>query len=142
MALAITLTHLGMARLDADDPSGARSALIDALELSRDIDHREKTRAPLQRDTHSSAGLVWALEALAALAVATADHEKGALLLGAAEGVRRSIGAATWAPDRQTHERTELALRAALGDDGFRTKFSEGMRMSPEDAATLAAALR
>jgi len=142
MALSVTVVHLGMARLDAGDVPGARSALIESLNLALDLDFRTRMRASLQRDTHSAAALAYALEALAALAMASSDHEKGALLLGAAQGVRKSIGMATWAPYRYMNERTERALRTALGDDGFRAKFSEGERMSPEDAATVAAALR
>lgn len=141
MALSVTVVHLGMARLDAGDIPGARSALIEALDLARDLDHRDRTRASLQRDTHSAAALAYALEALAALAVATANHERGALLLGGAQGVRRSVGDATWAPFRHMNERTEHALRAALGEDAFRTKFSEGTRISLEEASKLAAAL-
>jgi len=142
MALSVTVVHLGMARLDAGDVPGARSALMETLKLARDLDRLTRTRAALQPDPHSAAVLAYAFEALAALAVATADHEKGALLLGAAQGVRRSVGMATWAPYRYMNERTEVALRTMLGDDGFKTKFSEGVRMSPEDAATLAEALR
>jgi len=142
MALSVTVVHLGMARLDAGDVPGARSALMETLKLARDLDRLTRTRASLQPDPHSAAVLAYAFEALAALAVATADHEKGALLLGAAQGVRRSVGMATWAPYRYMNERTEVALRTMLGDDGFKTKFSEGVRMSPEDAATLAEALR
>lgn len=142
MTLSVTVVHLGMARLDAGDISGARSALIEAIQLARDLDRHDRTRASLPRDTHSAAALAYALEALAALAVATGNHEKGALLLGAANGVRQSVGSATWAPYRHMNERTEHALRDALGDDRFRTEFSEGMRMSPEDAATVAASLR
>jgi hypothetical protein len=137
MALAVTVVHLGMARLDAGDILGARSALIEALQLARDLDHHTRTRASLQRDTHSAAALAYALEALAALAVATANHERGALLLGAAQGVRMSVGAATWAPYRHMNERTEHALRAALGEDAFAAKFSEGTRISLEEVLKL-----
>jgi predicted ATPase len=137
MALAVTVVHLGMARLDAGDIPGARSALIEALKLARDLDHHTRTRASLQRDTHSAAALAYALEALAALAVATANHERGALLLGAAQGVRMSVGAATWAPYRHMNERTEHALRAALGVDAFAAKFSEGTRISLEEVSKL-----
>jgi hypothetical protein len=142
MALALTLTHLGMARLDANDPTGARSPLIEALEISRGLDHWENTRTALQRDTLASMILTWTLEALAALAIATAHHENGALLFGAAEGVRLSTGGTMWAPNRSTHEATERELRAALGADGFQTKFSEGTRLSAGDTAALAKVLR
>jgi hypothetical protein len=106
MALAITLAHLSMARLAMEDSPGARSALSEALELSRHLDQQERMRTVLQREPYPATGL------------------------------------ATWTIDRQTHEHTERALREALGDEGFRRKFSEGMQMSPEDAATVAAALR
>ena len=59
--------------------------------------------------------------------MATADHEKGALLLGAP-----TASASRWG------ERTERALRAALGDDGFAAKSSEGMRISVEEASKIA----
>jgi predicted ATPase len=126
IALAISLANLGMARLGADDVSGARSALIEAIELASDLGNRET--------------MVWSLEALAALAVATNIHETGALIFGAAEGVRRSIGIATWTP--YGHERTEQELRVALGDGAFAAKFSEGTRIPLQDAIGLALALR
>ncbi len=97
---------LGIARLGARDPARARFALIEALELSGGLDQWENMRTALQRDTLASGILTWTLEALAALAVAIAHHENGALLFGAAEGVRRSIGGATWVPNRQAHEAT------------------------------------
>jgi predicted ATPase len=142
MALALTLTYLGMARLDENDPTAAWSPLIEALELSRGLDHWENTRTALQRDTLASMILTWTLEALAAMAVATAHHKNGALLFGAAEGVRLSAGGTMWAYNRSTHETTERELRAALGADGFQTKFSEGTRLSAGDTVALAKALR
>jgi predicted ATPase len=142
MALSVTDAHLGMARLDAGDVPGARSALIEALKLARDLDHHTRTRGSLQRDTNSAAALAYALEALAALAVATAAHEKGVLLLGAAQGVRRSVGMATWAPYRYMNDRTERTLRGALGDDAFASKVSEGTKISLDEVLKLAAALR
>jgi hypothetical protein len=126
MALALTLVCLGMARLGARDPARPRFAPIEALELSSGLDQWENMRTALQRDTLASGILTWTLEALAALAVAIAHHENGALLFEAAEGVRRSIGGATWVPNRQAYEATERELRAALGDDGFQTKFLRG----------------
>jgi len=99
------LMCLGITRLGARDPARARFALIEALELSSGLDQWENMRTALQRDTLASGILTWTLEALAALAVAIAHHENGAPLFGAAEGVRRSIGGATWVPNRKLMKR-------------------------------------
>ena len=60
-----------------------------------------------------------ALEALAAVAVAAGDPELAGTLFGAADGVRRAIGAGVWVTDRASHDKTAAQLRTQLGDSGY-----------------------
>lgn len=127
MMLQIALMNLGQARLGVSDPAGAQAALLESLKLAHDLgDH---------------GGSPPTLNALAAVAVARGDPERGAMLLGAAEGARRSIGTTTWVRDWATHERTERELRKALGDDRFTTTFTKGMTLTIPDALRVASEL-
>jgi predicted ATPase len=127
MMLQIALTNLGQARLDADDVTGARAALLESLQLGGDLGEY--------------GGRPSTLNALAALALARGDEERGAMLLGAAEGARRSMGSTTWVRDWVTRESTEPELRAALGDERFAAAYSDGLALTTTDALSAAAEL-
>jgi predicted ATPase len=126
--LILALLNLGWARLTVGEVNPARESLSEALHLLIGLRYNRVDSARV-------------LEALAAVAVALGDPLRGALLFGAAEGARRSVGAGVWIPDRPTHERTEQALRAALGPDVYIAKLAEGGRLSLEDSVELAAEL-
>lgn len=66
------------------------------------------------------------------------EGRKGAVLFGAAEGVRGSIGIGVWLTDVATHEETAAALRADLGGDAYEAAVDEGMRCPPADLYALA----
>lgn len=125
--LAIALSTVGRARLGVGDLRGAKAASVESLQLAGSLGDRGVS--------------AWALEGLAAVAVAAGDPSTGALLFGAAEGTRKSLGRATWVTEQQAYERTERELRAALGDAPFEATFGEGMKMALPDVRTLAAAL-
>jgi predicted ATPase len=127
MMLQIALMNLGQARLGVRDAAGAQAALLESLELADDLGNR--------------GGSPSTLNALAAVAVARGDPERGATLLGAAEGARRSVGTTTWVRDWVTHERTERVLRAALGDDRFTETFTKGATLTIPDALRVAGEL-
>ena len=103
--LSFTLINLGWANLARGALDAARPPLQEALERAALVDSRPD--------------IARALEALAALAMRSGDADRAARLFGAAEGARRSVGAPIWVPDRQTHQQTEEALRAALGDEAY-----------------------
>jgi len=79
-----------------------------------------------------------AVEALAEVSSQAGDPETGAILFGAAEGVRSSVGALVWAPERASHDRTETSLRTALGGERFEARFAEGAALSIPETLALA----
>jgi predicted ATPase len=115
--LSNALINLGLARLGLGDLDSARGLLREAVKHAAAMDN---TRESLAR----------ALDALAAVAVAADDLEHGATLLGAAEGVRRSIGAVLWVTDRSRHADTETRLRAKLSDSAYTEAIQRGRNLS------------
>jgi tetratricopeptide (TPR) repeat protein len=109
------LAYAGLGRLDA-----AEAALRDAITAAAALDSRETTAR--------------ALDALAAVALAAGDPDRGALLSGTAERVRRSVGATVWTTDRPLHRRTQDTLAAELGGARARERIEAGTRLTPEEA--------
>ncbi|MFC5656465.1 hypothetical protein, partial [Streptomyces nogalater] len=62
-----------------------------------------------------------------------------ALLLGAADAARRSVGAPLPPAERTDVDRIERAARATLGDADFTRSFDDGTRLTPEEALRAAA---
>jgi hypothetical protein len=122
--LSHALVHLGWAHLLLGDRASARPPLRDALGLAaRQGDHE---------------GMARAFEALAALTLAEGHPDRAARLFGAAEGARRAVGAALWRTDLASHQGTEGALRAALGDQAYRSASAAGAALPLPDALALA----
>jgi predicted ATPase/class 3 adenylate cyclase len=124
--LGLTLLNLGWAQLGVADFAAAVSSLRESLDLV----------APLR--TNDAARV---LEALAAVALSAEEPAVGAVFFGAAEGVRRSLGASVWVPDRASHDHTDKALREALPPEEYESRFAEGTSVTIEEAAELAARL-
>ncbi|MBV2156652.1 BTAD domain-containing putative transcriptional regulator [Kitasatospora sp. SUK 42] len=87
-------------------------------------------------------GLALSLEGLAGAAAlhgtpSAAGH--AALLLGAAEAARRSVGAPLPPAERTDVDRITRAARTALGDAAFTGAFERGTRLTPEEALRQAA---
>ena len=100
--LSNALINLGWVYHWLGDLEAARAQLREAAKHAAVPDNRES--------------LGRALEALAAVDVAAGHPELAATLFGAADGVRRSIGAGVWMTDRVSHEQTEAQLRTQLGE--------------------------
>jgi hypothetical protein len=81
-----------------------------------------------------------ALEALAAVGVSAGDPELAATLFGAADGVRRSIGAGVWMTDRVSHEQTEAQLRTQLGESAYATAIERGRSLTVDQLLELTSA--
>jgi tetratricopeptide (TPR) repeat protein len=123
LLLSYGVLNLGWARLGLGDPQGARDAFRRAYAEAGSGDRQISARA---------------LDALASVAVREGDARHGALLFGAAEGIRRSIGVGVWLTDATSHDRTEEALRAALGDEGYRAALAEGLGLSADEIVPIA----
>ncbi len=95
------LVNLGLAHTARGDFDAAHRVLGEALERSRVMQTRETTAR--------------ALDGLAAVAVATGEPERATRLAGAAEGIRRSLGADVFPPDRISWARTRALLDERLG---------------------------
>jgi predicted ATPase len=122
--LSFALVNLGWARLAIEDTAGAKRAILRSLQEASSIDARES--------------IARAVEAMAAVALNESESDMSAILFGAAEAVRRSIGAVVWVPDRPTHAIVETSLMARMGEEGYQASFDKGTALTVSDAIELA----
>jgi hypothetical protein len=98
----------------------ARALLDEGLELSLAV-----------RSTRN-VGLY--LPAFARLAFVEGDAERAALLVGAAEGLRRRVGLRAWPMLRPEEAELVAQIRQAVGADRFEEVFAAGARLSRREA--------
>jgi predicted ATPase len=79
-----------------------------------------------------------ALGALAAVAETSDDTERAAMLFGAAEGVRGTLGSEVWGIDQEAHAETAEGLRTRLGEEPYRRLTSRGASLALDDVIELA----
>jgi predicted ATPase/class 3 adenylate cyclase len=82
--------------------------------------------------------VAYALDCFAVTAGAKGQGERAARLWGAAEALRKSIGATLHGTDRPDYDRSVAASHAQLGEAEWEAAFAQGMAMSPEEAAEYA----
>ena len=124
--LSNALINLGWVHHWLGDLEAARARLREAVKHAAVPDNRES--------------LGRALEALAAVAVTAGDPELAATLFGAADGVRRSIGAGVWMTDRASHEQTAAQLRTQLGDTAYTAAADRGRNLTVDQVLELISA--
>jgi DNA-binding CsgD family transcriptional regulator len=107
-----------------DDHDLAEGFLKEALVLSRELG-----------DWASGA---YCLEGFAGLAGAKAQGGRAARLWGAAEALRKTIGAPLSSEGRLYFERNMVAARAQLGEAAWEAAFAQGMAMKLEEAVEYA----
>jgi predicted ATPase len=106
-----------------------------------------KAPGPLGEAIHLAIGLsnvetiARALDAFATLALQTGDAAQGAVLFGAATGMRRSVGAEVWAVDRADHADTADKLRGRLGGETYQQLLDKGAALPLEQVLELTAAV-
>ncbi len=127
MMLSNALISLGWAHMGQHDVEGTPGPLAEALELAIELANRETVAR--------------AFDAFAALAEQTGDASKGAVLFGAAAGMRRSLGADVWAIDSTSHADTAERLQADLGDQTYQQLFDQGTTLALDDVLGITAAL-
>jgi predicted ATPase len=98
----------------------ARRLLDDALELSLAVP-----------STHA---VVMCVAAFARLAFAEGDAERAALLIGAADGLRRRVGLWAWPMMRRGEAELIAKVREALGASRFDATFAAGARLNRREA--------
>jgi tetratricopeptide (TPR) repeat protein len=124
--LSHALINLGWVHLRLGDIDPARKQLNESLQHAVVLGSR--------------GSIARALEALAALASEAGNPEQGATMLGAAEGIRRSIGAPVFGTDRTSHEQTAKRLRALLGEATYRSAVDRGSLLTVDEVLKLAEA--
>ena len=121
---AVALFNLGCAQLETGEPELSARAFAASTRLCLDGGFREQ--------------LVYCLVGVAAVAEQRGDVLEAGALLGAADTMLETMGAALAPYERLLRLRTMSSVRAALADDADRV-WSEGRERRPED--TLEAAL-
>jgi predicted ATPase/DNA-binding SARP family transcriptional activator len=158
--IADALRSLGWLALNQGDLARAAALLEDSLALYRKHGyvqyiawalHSLASVALLQGNNEHAAALcvesltlgrkaadryiiAWCLEDVAGVAMAQGDSLHAALLMGAAEGLRTTIGARLLAFDRVRYERTVAAVRAALDAVAFAAAWAAGRALPLEQA--------
>jgi predicted ATPase/DNA-binding XRE family transcriptional regulator len=74
------------------------------------------------------------LESLAMLSCREGQMKRGALMLGAADGVRDGMGIPQPVTSQAVRAPIVVAIRSAIGEDDFRAQLAVGHSMSPEQA--------
>ena len=121
--LSNALINLGWVHHWLGDVEAARQRLREAVKHAAVPDNRES--------------LGRALEALAAVSVTAGDPELAATLFGAADGVRRSIGAGIWMTDRASHDQTAAELQTTLGDTAYAAAVDRGRNLTIDQVLEL-----
>ena len=122
--LSNALIALGWAYLGRGDVTAAGQRLGESLDGAVALANRET--------------IARALDALAALAEQTGDASHGATLFGAADGVRRSVGAGVWLIDRTSHDETAKRLHARLGDSAYQRLADRGATLALDEILKIA----
>jgi non-specific serine/threonine protein kinase len=97
-----------------------------------------KEALTLNRELGNWADGAYCLESFAGLAGAQAQGERAARLWGAAEALRKTIGAPLSIEGRLYFERSMVAARAQLGEAAWEAAFAEGRAMKLEKAVEYA----
>jgi hypothetical protein len=106
-------------------------------EVARLTGRRDEARAwlreavVLEHRADTGSGLVFALEELAALEAEERDHALAAWLLGAALGLRETLGLRVSPVDPSGHARWLEACREALGPRELEARLAEGRSLDP-----------
>ena len=116
VCLSNALINLGWVHHWLGDVEAARARL------------REAVKRAVMPDNRESIGR--ALEAMAAVSITAGHPGLAATLFGAADGVRRSIGAGVWMTDRASHDQTAAELQAKLGDTAYAAAIDPGRSLT------------
>jgi ATP/maltotriose-dependent transcriptional regulator MalT len=154
------LNVLGAAHLAVGDTTAAETALCEAKRLGASIGNPRLVGQPAlqlaelarrrgdadraQELCHEALALcapagvrpyvAESLEALAGLAAQRESPTEAVRLLGAASGMRQSMGLARWPAEQGPHDAMVLGIRQKLGEGGFTAAWEEGGALSPQEA--------
>ncbi|MER6825133.1 BTAD domain-containing putative transcriptional regulator [Streptosporangium sp. NPDC000563] len=122
--LPMILVELGFVFEERGDAATARTMHLESLTIARELD--------AVRD------VMRALEGLAGALSLAGDHDRAARLLGAAASARLSTAMPTAPAERGDIDRITARTRAALGEDGFASRFERGGGLTLDEAGSLA----
>lgn len=122
--LPYPLRRLGYLALVRDDLAGAMALCIESMTLNARVGDRQ--------------GVAASLVGVAAVAHARGHAERAVRLLGAAEALVDSIQTQLLPFDRDHHDRVVVAVRARLGPTRFAARWTDGRRMTLEQAVDAA----
>jgi predicted ATPase/DNA-binding SARP family transcriptional activator len=125
--IADGLDNLGRAMVELGRPDRARELFLESIEISARLGDRW--------------GIAECLEGLAAVAAAQSSGKRAAWLYGAADALRRAIGAAVPPVEQSAHERWLQPARAELGEAAWTAACDLGRSLSLEQALAYAAEL-
>jgi tetratricopeptide (TPR) repeat protein len=162
--VGLTLNHLGVVAFGRGDHAAAEATLNVALAVHRSVGHEHAVAVALlylghlalaQGDpAHASAryresikywqqegfrpGLVEGISGMAAAAEAGGRAEDAAVLFGAADCLRTSMGLRTWQPERDLYRRAIHAAQSALPPDRFAAAWERGGALTLDEAVATA----
>jgi len=119
------LINLGYVRLQMGQVEEARAHFSESLVSSRELGVETAFGIP-------------GIAGIGAVAAAEGDSIRSAHLLGAAEALTNSAGRPRDPVDQVEFDRAAGLARAQLGDEAFATAWTEGMRMTLDEAISLA----
>jgi ATP/maltotriose-dependent transcriptional regulator MalT len=117
---AVSRAYLGALAVARGGPAEARAPMDEGLELSL--------------AAHSTRSVTLCLATFARRAFVEGDPEQAALLVGAAEGLRRRVGLRAWPLLRRDEAELVAQVRQALGADRFDELAAAGSRLSQQEA--------
>ena len=120
--MAATRLQLGMLAAKLGRLDEARAQLDEAVDLQLDL------------ATYSPRKVTVCLAAFAIVALREGDPERAALLLGAADGIRRRAGLRAWPNFPRAGTDMVGRIRQMLGTDRFDVTFAAGSRLSQAEA--------
>ncbi len=127
LATYVALYNLSQAALALADYQLARRRVDEGIVLSR--------------ETRDLANLAYFVETLAVIESKEDNHLRVATLLGAATGLRETVGADVYAyylPDETLRDTAEQAAHAALGDNAYDEAVAAGRSLNPSTVPELA----
>jgi predicted ATPase/DNA-binding NarL/FixJ family response regulator len=124
--LAIALGSLGWAALRQHDFKEMRKLLTDSLDVRMEAGDR--------------GGMAWCLEKLAEANSLQSHFQQSVIIFGAASALRATVDAVMDPVDRSDYERMISRLRTALGKQAFAAAWTEGQRLTLEQAIDYALA--
>ena len=122
--VARSIHSLGYVTQNQGDPGRAKTCFQESMTMFRELGNKR--------------GLAECLAGLAGLALEQSQLQRAGRLLGMAESLLGTLGAAWWPADRIEYERTLAILRTNLDDEAFVAVWTEGAALTLEQAIVYA----